>query len=393
MKELLTMPVFQLALMSAGGVVLYQLKAIPKMIWDKLSTRIYFTTSVSMINYTLYTALNRWLTKNHFKKFTSTNARLNDDNVVYIQQDSGFFTIRYGGKKILITAEKTEKKQGSFGNDEVFTYSYTLRAFKGRDTIVQFLNEVVYEYLSETQQQGITIYTNTSRGDWNQFGILPVKDIDQIVIREDLKEQIVKDVEKFENNRDWYLTTNIRYKRGYCFYGPPGTGKTSISLALAGKLKRRVYTLNLKHLEDDQQLISCFSELRENSIILMEDLDVLFNGRESVDHKVSFSALLNCLDGALYKSGSIVIITANDINKLDPALLRAGRIDLSVEIGKPGPKEIAQYLEIFYKPGYKLDPKLFQNVSHSMSYVQEVCIQHKDDDVKEAIKTLTNETL
>ena len=378
----------QLALMSAGGLVLYQLKAIPRMLWDKISTRIYFTTSVSMVTYTLYTALNRWLTKNHYKKFSSTNARLNDDNSVYIQQDSGFFTIVYNGKKILITAEKQEKKQGSFGSDEVFTYSYTLRAFKGRDIIVQFLNEVVYDYLSETQQQGITINTNTSRGDWNQFGVLPVKSIEQIVLREDLKKLIVDDVEKFEENRDWYLSTNIRYKRGYCFYGPPGTGKTSISLALAAKLKRRVYSLNIKHLEDDQQLISCFAELRENSIILMEDLDVLFNGRESIDHKVSFSALLNCLDGALYKSGSIIIITANDISKLDSALLRAGRIDLSIEIGKPGPKEIAQYLEIFYKPGYKVDPKLFDGVSHSMSYVQEVCIKHKDDDIQKAIKTL-----
>ena len=388
MKELLTMPMVQLALMSAGGLVLYQLKAIPRMLWDKISTRIYFTTSVSMVTYTLYTALNRWLTKNHYKKFSSTNARLNDDNSVYIQQDSGFFTIVYNGKKILITAEKQEKKQGSFGSDEVFTYSYTLRAFKGRDIIVQFLNEVVYDYLSETQQQGITINTNTSRGDWNQFGVLPVKSIEQIVLREDLKKLIVDDVEKFEENRDWYLSTNIRYKRGYCFYGPPGTGKTSISLALAAKLKRRVYSLNIKHLEDDQQLISCFAELRENSIILMEDLDVLFNGRESIDHKVSFSALLNCLDGALYKSGSIIIITANDISKLDSALLRAGRIDLSIEIGKPGPKEIAQYLEIFYKPGYKVDPKLFDGVSHSMSYVQEVCIKHKDDDIQKAIKTL-----
>lgn len=392
MKELINLPMVQLALMSAGGVILYQLKAIPGMIWDKLSTRIYFTTSVSMVNYTLYTALNMWLSKHHYKKFSSTNARLNDDNNVIIQQDSGFFTIKYNKKKILITAEKTEKKQGNFGSDETFTFSYTLRAFKGRDTIVQFLNEVVYDYLIATQQQGITIYTNTARGDWNQFGVLPVKSIDQIVLRQELKDLIVTDIEKFENNRDWYLTTNIRYKRGYCFYGPPGTGKTSISLALAAKLNRRVYTLSIKHLEDDQQLIACFSELKENSIILLEDLDVLFNGRESVDHKVSFSALLNCLDGALYKSGSLVIITANDINKLDSALLRAGRVDLSIEIGNPSPKEIAQYLTVFYNEQTPIDPKIFDGVERSMSYIQEICIQYKDKNVHTAINKLLNKS-
>lgn len=391
MKELFSSPAVQLALMSAGGVVVYQLKAIPGMIWDKITTRIYFTTSVSMINYTLYTALNRWLTKNHFTKFTRTNARLNDENSVYIQQDAGFFTIKFKNKKILVTADKHEKKNGSFGSDEAFVYSYTLRAFKGREILVEFLNMVVYEYLSETQQQGITISTNTSHGEWNQFGVLPVKSIEQIVIREDVKNRIIRDVESFEANRDWYLSTNIRYKRGYCFYGPPGTGKTSISLALAAKLNRRVYMLNLKHLKDDQSLISCFADMRENSVMLLEDLDVLFDGRKSVDHQVSFSTLLNCLDGALYKSGMIIVITANDISKLDTALLRAGRVDLSVEIGKPRAKEIAEYLEIFYQLNYKVDPALFDHVDYSMSYVQEVCIQHKADDVHQAIKKLNKQ--
>lgn len=388
MKELLTMPVLGLALMSAGGVIVYQLKAIPAMLWQKISTRIYFTTSVSMINYTLYTALNRYLRKNHYAKFSSTNAKLDDNNQVQIQQDSGFFTIKHNGKKILITADKHEKKGGTFGSEDVFIYSYTLRAFKGREALVDFLNMVVYEYLGETNKQGITISTNTTHGEWCQFGVLPVKSIDQIVIREDLKKQIVEDVEKFENNRDWYMSTNIRYKRGYCFYGPPGTGKTSISLALAAKLNRRVYMLNLKHLKDDQTLISSFADLRENSIVLLEDLDVLFDGRKSIEHAVSFSALLNCLDGALYKSGSIIVITANDITKLDPALLRAGRVDLSIEIGNPGPREIAEYLNIFYKPDEPVKAETFDGISHSMSYVQEVCIQNKDFSVHTAINKL-----
>jgi chaperone BCS1 len=69
----------------------------------------------------------------------------------------------------------------------------------------------------------------------------------------------------------------------------------------------------------------------ERSIILLEDVDAMFIDRTSVQKKkkgVTFSGFLNALDGVRSKDGTILIMTTNHREKLDPALIRPGRCDL-----------------------------------------------------------------
>ena len=69
-------------------------------------------------------------------------------------------------------------------------------------------------------------------------------------------------------------------------------------------------------------------------IILLEDIDALFVQRESVGRGggVTFSGLLNALDGVRSQEGRILFMTTNHKEKLDPALLRPGRADYHVEL-------------------------------------------------------------
>jgi chaperone BCS1 len=70
-----------------------------------------------------------------------------------------------------------------------------------------------------------------------------------------------------------------------------------------------------------------------HSIILLEDIDGIFKGRESVQEakenrsQVTFSGLLNALDGVRSQEGRILIMTTNHKEHLDPALMRPGRAD------------------------------------------------------------------
>jgi mitochondrial chaperone BCS1 len=123
-------------------------------------------------------------------------------------------------------------------------------------------------------------------------------------------------------------------------YGPPGTGKTSFTQAIAGACGLHICYLNLAggNLNDDS-LNTLLNSTEVNSIILLEDIDAIFQGRESVQEKrdggqsVTFSGLLNALDGVRSQEGRILIMTTNHKDKLDPALLRPGRADRCIELG------------------------------------------------------------
>ena len=71
-----------------------------------------------------------------------------------------------------------------------------------------------------------------------------------------------------------------------------------------------------------------------DSIVVFEDIDCLFQERKNNDdakNMISFSAILNVLDGITTSDGQIVIMSSNFKNVLDKALIRPGRVDHIIE--------------------------------------------------------------
>jgi chaperone BCS1 len=148
-------------------------------------------------------------------------------------------------------------------------------------------------------------------------------------------------------------------------HGPPGTGKTSLCFALAGLLHLRIYvaSLNSKTMTEDG-LASLFRNLPSRCIVLLEDIDAagltmkrqdviepIVNSSEEQQEAsgkpagasstestqgISFSGFLNIIDGVASSEGRVLVMTTNHIEKLDPALLRPGRVDLSIYFGRAG---------------------------------------------------------
>lgn len=158
--------------------------------------------------------------------------------------------------------------------------------------------------------------------------------IDSVVLDENLTDQVVEDMTKFLESAMWYKSKGVPYRRGYLLYGPPGTGKTSFTQAIAGAMKLDICYLNLSGDKlDDDGLNRALNDAPPKSIILLEDIDGIFVSREAVGNdrwkrRVSFSGLLNALDGIRSQEGRILFMTTNHREKLDPALLRPGRCDM-----------------------------------------------------------------
>lgn len=102
----------------------------------------------------------------------------------------------------------------------------------------------------------------------------------------------------------------------------------------------------------------------QQSIILLEDIDAAFASREDTQqqkaaydglNRVTFSGLLNALDGVASTEARIVFMTTNYLSRLDPALIRPGRVDLKEFVGHCTRHQLEQMYRRFYNgPGVDL---------------------------------------
>ncbi|KAJ3241871.1 hypothetical protein HDU81_009733 [Chytriomyces hyalinus] len=84
---------------------------------------------------------------------------------------------------------------------------------------------------------------------------------------------LLKDLETFAQDKEFYKRMGLPYRRGYLFSGKPGTGKTSLINAISATYNRDLYYINLQDIKTDNELQSAFSSVPKKSIIVFEDID------------------------------------------------------------------------------------------------------------------------
>lgn len=218
----------------------------------------------------------------------------------------------------------------------------------------------------------------------------------------DGKKEIISKIDFFLRNKDWYYKKGIPYSLGIGLHGPPGTGKTSFIKALANYTNRHIIILSLKVIKTKRQLERFFFENRYNDnnekddisfdkkIIVFEDIDCIGDivlDRNKKEEKlttvksdsdnikigdvlqsicelnesgttklisknneevITLDDILNLWDGIRETPGRILIISSNHYDKLDPALVRPGRIDITHELSNVSHNTLAEmYLNLF----------------------------------------------
>ncbi|CAK8564187.1 unnamed protein product [Lathyrus sativus] len=256
---------------------------------------------------------------------------------------------------------------------------FTLRIKKkDKNLILNSYLDYIMEKASDIRRknQDRLLYTNSrggsldSRGHpWESVPFKHPSTFDTLAMDPEKKIEIMNDLQDFANGQGFYHKTGRAWKRGYLLYGPPGTGKSSMIAAMANFLGYDIYDLELTEVHNNSELRKLLMKTSSKSIIVIEDIDCSINltnrknnknnglgsssgsglscsrsyyesgvgeirggaGEENVN-SITLSGLLNFTDGLWSCCGSerIFVFTTNHIEKLDPALLRSGRMDMHI---------------------------------------------------------------
>ncbi|PUZ72256.1 hypothetical protein GQ55_2G379300 [Panicum hallii var. hallii] len=284
---------------------------------------------------------------------------------------------------------------------------------KALGSYVPFITASVEE--ERRQDRALRIYMNEG-SHWQGINHHHPATFDTLAMNPELKQSVVADLERFLKRRDYYRRIGKAWQRGYLLYGPPGTGKSSLVAAMANYLRFNLYDLDLSKVRGNTVLQRLLNTMTNRSILVIEDIDCCFTsasrevGKDQVgdavtdddseeesipdhwgtpqpqQHNITLSGLLNFIDGLWSTSGEerIIVFTTNYKDRLDPALLRPGRMDMHVYMGYCGWeafKTLARnYFLINDHPLFPEIQALLSAVEVTPAEVSEMLLRSEDDD-------------
>jgi len=299
--------------------------------------------------------------------------------------------ITYRGCRILMHRTKGETVVAGWERLPMQMESLTLSSFGSKVAPLKALIDDALAASFDEQQDELTVFVLNDMwgGSWEKALSKKPRSIESVILDEDLAEELLADARDFLKSADWYQSVGIPYRRGYLLYGPPGCGKTSFCQALAGALRLDVCMLTLTNKNlNDNGLAASLRDAPANAIVLLEDVDAVFVDRALQSEGgrgsgVTFSGLLNALDGVASQEGRLFFMTTNHIEKLDPALVRPGRCDLKVEVRRASRVQARKLFSRFFNEAPEADAAAFASAlpeyELSMAALQGYLLEHKTD--------------
>lgn len=258
-------------------------------------------------------------------------------------------------------------------NTHTITLKSTLPLEDLKEWVNQCYNQYIDKYYKDAALTELRYYMpNGSNRTFSEFDLNNEKSFDQLFFEE--KETCLQQVDAFINKTGIYGTNKIPYRLNILLYGPPGSGKSSFIKALANYTQRSVINIDLSTVTDYLDLLrilhmkqifngsnSCYVPLNKR-IYILEDIDCQSNNvnnrantnadnvanTTNAPKKIHLSGILNSLDGVVELKDTIIIMTTNHIDKLDPALIRPGRINIRVLLDRMKLPYVAQLLKYHY---------------------------------------------
>lgn len=346
----------------------------------KVKARTFTTVTVCSLD-TLYSPLLIWLKDNNIEE----DCRNYRYRTIFMEGKPkqvfgpalGKYNITYKGKPLAVSVQEDQVPMVNDNNEnsKQTIESVTLTMKGDGSELKSLLKELFSRHVTKPKS---TLEVRSYDGRyWARSKDLPKKHHNGLILAEGKLEHIEKIVRTWQHSKDWYISRDIPYRLGLLFYGKPGTGKTSLVKHLARITDYNIYVCMAAALSAES-FIKAIAEVPKKTIILIEDIDCLYQKRQKTQKDlVDFSSLLNGLDGLVAVEDVILIMTTNNLHELDAALIRPGRIDEKIEISLCTPDQGQRLFNKFF-PESTMELNLPDDV-YTPAQLQEVFLRSQND--------------
>jgi chaperone BCS1 len=361
-----------LLLMIVGGLSVY-LRAVPENIWYWIVKQTTMMITVKDDDAAFVWVKEWFLEQKFLKKIrrVDLDTTMRNERIALIPAP-GMHRFWYGGRPFQVWFTRSEEARERTARR---VESLTFRTIgRKRAFLEKFVDDVVQ---CHNKRLGVQSYLYTYNDGWDYMYGYMSRRLDSVLLEPGEKEHLVQDIAQFRKSKQRYARLGVPYHRGYLLYGPPGTGKTSLVTAQAAHFGLSIYTVNLTDF-NDRSLMNAVSDVPANSVLLFEDIDCMkgskarpltnattkengsvVNETAANQNCVTLSGLLNVLDGFYAPSSVLFVMTTNHVEALDSALLRPGRIDYKLYLGRASDRQKIELYRRFFPDASELEAKTF----------------------------------
>lgn len=266
----------------------------------------------------------------------------------------GWHFVRWQDHIILLNRGKEDGPPGASTEARAILAAETITLYASRRN-AQWLQSAVQEAAEFGQrrlnERGAIRIAN-QWGDWIDLeGSLP-RPIGSVILPAGIADDLLERVKVFLTSPQWYAERGIPWRLGIGIFGPPGTGKSSLVRAVCSEAGLTLHIPDITGKNaSDAGLMQSLARLGPRAAVIFDDLDAArLPSREEASGGITLAGLLGAFCGPGAAEGRVLFVCSNNPEKLDPALLRGGRIDIRIDLGPATHDQARRLYEVWY-PG------------------------------------------